>query len=253
MAFLLGKKPHVPGAVSWHYRDIFDRKKLMKPPLVFGHIWNATPVPMLGNDRAGNCVWCTQAHILQAMQRGIGKKETVFSDDSVFADYSAVTGFALGDPSTDQGTGMADGASYWRKTGIHDASGKAHPISAYVSLRLHDIDELMQAAFDFGGVALGVQLPKSAEEQWDHEEPWHYWGRKSSILGGHAVALLGRNHNGDAVIATWNGITAASTEWIVQYMDEALAFFSLEYLDERGINPRGFDRAELEKRIGALA
>lgn len=248
----LGKKEHVPGAISWRYRDIFDRKHLMKPPLVFGHIWNDTVIDMLGNDKAGCCVWSTQAHILQTMQRGLANDNvTQFSETSVLGDYSAATGFVRGDPKTDQGTNMADAASYWRKTGITDAHGRKHFIDAYVQVEFHDVDELMQACFDFGGLGLGVQLPKSADDQFDWGEPWTIV-RNSPILGGHATELAGRNSDGDAVIATWNGITGADMRWIQEYADEAVAFFSLEYLDKRGLNPGGYDRTEIVKRLEAL-
>ncbi len=250
--FKLGKLPHVPGAISWKYRDIFNPKKLQKPPLVFGHVWNETVVQSLGNDIAGDCVWATQAHVLQCMQRGVGRPETHFDQKSVLSDYSAVTGYVRGDDSTDNGTQMGDAASYWRKTGLVDANGERHKIEAYVDLRITDTDELMQACFDFGGIALGVNLPQSAQTQWSQRRPWTYESSKSKILGGHAVLLAGRNHNGSAVIATWNGITSATMEWVEAYADEAVAFFSLDYLDEKGLNPRGYDRAELQRRLAAL-
>ncbi len=252
MSLKLGKKPHIPGAIKWKYHEFFDRKKLMKPPLVFGHVWNETVIDMLGNQVAGDCVWATQAHLLQCMQRGAGKPETAFSEKSVLSDYSAATGFVMGNEATDQGTSMDAAAKYWRQTGIVDAKGNRHKIDAYAELRITDPDELFQAAFDFGGVALGVQLPESAMDQWDENTPWTYWGHPSKILGGHATTLCGRNRAGMAVIATWDGIIAASVQWLEKYADEAVVFISLDYLDERGLNPRGYDRAEIERRLAAL-
>lgn len=250
---LLGKRPAVPGAVSWRYKDIFNRDQLMRPPLVFGHILETSKIPMLGNQKVGNCVWCTQAHLLQSMQRGLGKPETVFSDDSVISDYAAATGYMPGRPATDQGTLMGDGAKYWRKTGIIDAAGKRHQITAYVEIRLRDLDEIWQATHDFGGISLGVTLPQSAMDDFDAGRPWHNVKPNQKILGGHAVALVGRNSRGDGVLATWDNTVGVSPEWITRFMDEAVAFVSLEYLDEKGVNPRGYDRVELEKRLTALA
>jgi hypothetical protein len=101
-------------------------------------------------------------------------------------------------------------------------------------------------------VALGVQLPESATEQWDQGRPWARTWMTSKILGGHAVSLVGRNSEGHGLIATWNGITAATMDWIKAYQDEALAFISVDYLDEKGVNPRGYDRHELETRLARL-
>ena len=252
MLFRLGKQPAVPGAISWRYGDVFNRGKLIQPPLVFGHVNNRTVVDTLGNDKAGCCVWATQAHLLNTMQRGARASVTPFSEMSVLGDYAAQTGWRADDPSSDRGTSMSLAASYWRKTGIADAIGNRHKIDAYVEIQLRNINELMQATFDFDGIALGVQLPKSAYDQYTAGLPWTV-AHSSPILGGHAVALLGRNANGDAVIATWDGLTAASMAWIAEYMDEAVGYFSLENLDARGVNPRGYDRTEIAARLSAIS
>jgi hypothetical protein len=248
---LLGKLPHQPGAISWRYSDIFDKTKLTRPPLVFGHVWNETEISMLGNDKCGNCVWATQAHLLQTMQRGIGREPSRFTDESVIADYSEATGYNPQKPATDKGTYMHVGATFFRQKGILDGDGVRHKIEAYVDVKINDPDELFQACFDFGGVALGLKIPQNAIWQFEHQRPWTVPIVKK-VAGGHAVALVGRNRRGDAIIATWNGITAASRDFLHEFVDECVAFISLEYLDARGINPRGYDRAALEQRLAAL-
>jgi hypothetical protein len=251
MQRLLGKLPHVPGAISWNYGDIFNRKKLTHYSKVFGHIWNNTKIDILGNDKAGCCVWCTQANVLNTMQRAWSDEGVSrFSAASVLGDYSADTGYDPAKPETDVGTNMADAAKYWRNVGIADATGKRHRIDAYVQLRIKNMDELLQATFDFDAVALGVQLPQSAKDQFGRE-PWTVV-KGSPILGGHAVTLAGLNSQGHAIIATWDGITAATPEWVAHYADEAVAFVSLEALDKKGLNSRGYDRTELLKRIAGL-
>ena len=209
MPFLLGKKPHQPGAISFRYADIFDKKKLTKPPLVFGHVWNETKIDMLGNDKAGCCVWSTFAHLVQTMQRGLGSAESVFTPEGVLSDYSTVSGYIPGKPETDQGTYMAKGAAYWRQNGVVDGDGMRHKIAAYVDVKL-DPDELMQACFDFGGVALGLKLPVSAITQFKQGRPWSVplksetRGRPRRVAGRPQQQRrrhhrhLGRHHGGDA-------------------------------------------------------
>ena len=251
MPFLLGKREAQPGAIKFRYSDIFDRSKLQKPPLVFGHIWNNSKVPILGNDKAGCCVFSTFAHLVQCMQRGIGVTESAFTDASVLADYSQVTGYIPGNSKTDNGTYMRDGASFFRQNGILDGDGVRHKIVAYVDVKINDPDELSQAAFDFGGVALGLKLPQSAIGQFAKRQIWNVPFRKN-LAGGHAVALVGRNSVGNSIIATWNGITAATPSFMREFTDECVAFVSLEYLDARNVNPRGYDREQLEKMLAAL-
>jgi hypothetical protein len=250
MPLMLGKREHQPGAIRFRYGDIFDRSKLTKPPLVFGHVWNETQIDMLGNDKAGCCVFATMAHLVQCMQRGLGNSESRFTAASVLADYSQVTGYNPNDPKTDNGTYMRDGASFWRQNGVIDGNGVRHKIEAYVDVKL-DPDELLQACFDFGGVALGVRLPQEALRQFKQGRPWTVPLNKS-IAGGHAVALVGRNSNGDAIIVTWDGITAATPSFLREFADECVAFVSMEYLDARGVNPRGYDRTQLEKMLASL-
>src|SRR4029077_1784319 len=184
MPFLLGKRPHVPGAISFRYSDIFNVRKLQKPPLVFGHVSNKSVIDLLGNDKAGDCVWCTMAHLVQTMQRGVGNKESLFTEKSVLSDYSSVTGYDPAKPETDTGTYMKDGASYWRKTGILDGNGIRHKVEAYVTVRFNNPEELAQATYDFGGVALGLILPQSAMEQFDQKHVWTVPAVKK-IIGGH--------------------------------------------------------------------
>jgi hypothetical protein len=250
MPLLLGKKPAQPGAISFRYGDIFNRAKLTKPPLVFGHIWNESIVGMLGNDKAGCCVWSTFAHLVQTMQRGLGGKESRFTPESVLSDYSQATGYIPGKPETDQGTYMAKGAAYWRQNGVVDGDGVRHSITAYVDVKL-DPDELIQACFDLGGLALGLKLPVSAISQFKNGERWTV-PLKTDIAGGHAVALVGRNSSGNCVIATWDNVVAATPNFLREFADEAVAYISLEYLDERGLSPRNYDRTELERRLAAL-
>lgn len=251
MQLLLGKKPAQPGAISFRYGDIFDKQKLMKPPLVFGHVWNDSRIDMVGNDTCGCCVFATMAHLVQTMQRGLGASESPFTAENVISDYSQVTGYIPGKPETDKGTYMRDGASFWRQNGVLDSTGVRHKIEAYVDLKIKDPDELMQACHDFGGVALGLRMPQSAIDQFKQQRPWTI-PFKSDIVGGHAVALVGRNRRGEAIIATWNGITSATPDFLREYCDECVAFVSLTYLDERGINPRGYDRAQLTKMLADL-
>ena len=132
-----------------------------------------------------------------------------------------------------------------------NGDGVRHKIEAYVDLKISNPDELFQACHDFGGVALGLRLPRSAIKQFKQERVWTPPVKKD-IAGGHAVALVGRNRNKDAIIATWSGITAASPNFLREFTDECVAFVSLEYLDTRGINPRGYARTELEKMLAAL-
>src|SRR5947209_12015282 len=168
----LGKTAARPMAMRFKLADYVDKKALPKPPKQFGHealipaTWG-----MFGNDAWGDCVWAGAAHETMLWNAEAGRK-VAFTDKCVLSDYSAVTGFNPKKPSTDQGTDMVVAASYRRKTGIVDASGKRHQVAAYLSIRPGDIAEHALAMWLFGAVGIGIEFPASAMDQFNAGKPW---------------------------------------------------------------------------------
>jgi hypothetical protein len=250
-SFYLGKMPARPEATRFWYSEVFNRARLPEAPEVFGHIDNTTRVDILGNNMCGNCVWATQAHLTNILQTAGGHPAIPFTPRSVIGDYSQATGYNPDNPETDRGTDAQMAAEWWRTKGIHDGAGTLHQIQAYVGLKIGELDELLQAAYLFGGVGLGLRLPKSAEPQFVRGERWTVVPG-SHIIGGHMVAVVGRNSNKDIIIATWDGLQAATPNFVETYMDEGYAYFSLEYLNEKGVSPEAYNRVKLEEIIGNI-
>jgi len=151
-----------------------------------------TPVgyyPMLGNDVAGDCTFGSIYHLRQAVGVASGN---IFSPtrDMAIGGYSALTGY---DPSTganDRGAQMQDVIEFARAGNLPGVD----PIAS-ISLDWTNATEVMQAIDIFGGVYFGIQLPSTAEEQFDARQPidvpwWPF------IRGGHAV-ILGGYRNAD--------------------------------------------------------
>jgi hypothetical protein len=252
LSFKLGKTPARPGAVKLKLAKYLDKQKLPTPPKVFGHqgligsSWS-----MLGNDNYGDCVWAGAAHETMLWNKEAGRTVT-FDDQHVLKDYSTVTGFDPKDPNSDKGTDMQVAASYRRKTGVLDAHGKRHKVIAYLALPTGNPDQLALAIYLFGAAGIGIKFPNTAMDQFNAGKPWDV-AKNAKIEGGHYIPGVGRDAKGNFVIVTWGKIQLMTPRFYQKYCDEVVAYVSEEALTSSGKTLDGFDLAELQKDLNALA
>lgn len=169
----LGKHPATPRKTDLRLAKYLDTTTLPTIPSSFGfdHVLPPDAWGMLGNDRYGDCVWASAAHETEVLTaRGAGA--ATFTEQGVLSDYSAATGFDPRDPNTDQGTNMHDAMSYRQHTGIIDAAGHRHRVGAYLSVDPGNMTELWQALYIFEAVAIGIEFPSSAMQQFNARQPW---------------------------------------------------------------------------------
>ena len=246
--YKLGKLPAVKDSVSFRLRDYLKLSSLPNPPQAGGHQNLVTEHYMFGNDQYGDCVCAEAGHTTIQWNIEAGKAVNI-STDNVLEMYSEITGFNPNDPSTDQGTNMADAAKWRAKTGLLDAYGNRHKISAYLALTPGNIEELKQAIYLFSCVGIGWELPSSAQEQFQRGEPWTVVNG-SSIEGGHDTAAVGYDPN-YLYIITWGQVQKVSWGFYSKYMDEGICYFSEEFL-ANGKSPEGFDIDQLQKDLAEL-
>lgn len=248
MTLALGKRP-ARNAVSFKFATYFDASSLPTPPLVFGRPHLVTDWGLFANDDIGDCVWAGAAHETM-LWRAMAGLTVQFTDKSVLADYSAVTGYSPRNADSDQGTDMQEAAAYRQKTGIADGTGARHKIAGYVALKPGNMDQLALAAFLFGAAGIGIELPSSAFDQFDRAEPFSVVDR-SPIEGGHYLSIVGRNSHGDFLGVTWGRLQAISPDFLNRYMDEGIAYVSAEMLTNN-VSPRGMDYSTLQADLAAL-
>jgi hypothetical protein len=250
--YKLGKKPARRGAVKFKLATYLKQANLPTPPKVFGHQslvgahWG-----MLGNEDYGDCVWAGAAHETMLWNKEANKTAS-FNDNVVLGDYSAVTGFKKGDPKTDQGTDVQVAASYRRKTGVLDASGKRHKVAAYLALSLGNVDQLMQAMYLFGAVGIGFKFPNSAMAQFNAGKPWDVVPGPAPT-DGHYVPGVGRDAKGNLVVVTWGKLQLMTPRFYKKYCDEVVAYVSDEMLvPPTDVTLEGLNLTQLMKDLGAL-
>lgn len=256
----LGKKPFVPDERDFKFSALKEGIDLPTPPKQFGHGLAYKDWLMLGNgpddsvepgfEGCGDCVLADAGHITMLTNKMAGHPVKITGKE-VVADYSAITGYVIGDDSTDMGTEMREALQYRRKTGIMDANGKRHKIGAFVSIDPKDVDELVQAVYVFTAVCIGFEFPDFAWDQFDNHEVWDVIDGDSQMVGGHDVPVVGRAYEGNIGVVTWaerHGMTPAFYEacndetWAVIYPEEL----------RNGKTERGFDLTQLNAMLASL-
>lgn len=233
----------------------------VKVPHTIGHYELVSDWGMLGNDRAGDCVWAGGDHeteignaVANLAKPEAERRIVTFNDSCALGDYSAVTGY---DPSqtqpdgsnpTDQGTEVAAALSYRRHTGLIDAAGERHKIAAYVELEPGNYEHVIEALYLFGVVGIGIEFPVSAMDQFNRGKPWTVV--RSSTEGGHYVPLVGRAGRYLDVV-TWGRVQRMTKTFFERYCDEAFAILMPEYLGS-GKTPEGFDLQALTAKLETL-
>jgi hypothetical protein len=132
-----------------------------------------------------------------------------------------------------------------------DSNGVRHKIDAYVAIHAGDLVQLAQAAYLFGAVGGGFRMPVSAGAQFDAAKPWDVV-EGDAIEGGHYCPIIGRNSAGNFLLITWGRLHAATPRWVSTYMDEGIAYLSIEAL-KNNLSPENVALGDLQRSLQQLA
>ena len=152
-----GRQPRKPGGVRLHFSDFVDLKALapsIPTSADFFPKGGSAVSDILGNDTEGDCIYAGGYHIV-AVETGNAGTPFHASLVQVNHDYSAVTGFKPGDPSTDNGGQMIDALNFWKKTGFANGT----KLSGWMSVNPKDPVALRAACFLGENLYLGGGLP----------------------------------------------------------------------------------------------
>ena len=246
MQLKYGKTAPRPEAVTFKFsRYLTD---LPKYPRCFGHEKLIKDWGMLGNDRYGDCVIASKAH-MSMIWCAEGETCANFSTDNVLSDYSALTGFTKSDPATDNGTDMKLAASYFRTNGFLDAIGNRHKVLVYLSIDPGDWEQTLAAVWLFGAVEAGLRMPKSSVDQFNRGLPW-YHVPNSPIDGMHCVPIIARRTMLKCV--TWGRLQSMTKRFYKENNDESIVYLSEEMLGADGVSIEGFNLEQLKEDLAKL-
>jgi hypothetical protein len=229
--------PPPPSAVGW--------------PAVASESW-----PMDANDTLGDCTCAAVAHLIQLFTACAKGAPVVMPTDLVVQLYEKACGYNPADPSTDQGGVEIDVLNFWRNTGVQVQEGLGFPpdkITAYASVNPANQVETRQAIAAFGGLYLGLALPKSAQGQtggvWDVVAGPD---SEAGSWGGHAVPVIGYDATGLYVV-TWGAGQKMTWAFWAAYVDEAYAILTPDWIESEGTSPSGLDLPTLIADLASIS
>jgi len=214
---------------------------------------------VLGNDLYGDCTCAAICHMDEVFTSNANQLIPLSTNDALNI-YSAVTGFNPGPPVVnDNGAVITDILQYWQNNGIphkRQINGKIHHVNrkilAWAQVNQNNLTEVQQALYLFGSVDIGVNLPESAETQFENNQPWTIV-QGSPNAGGHSVPIVGYTEGG-AVCITWGETQSLDWDWFNQYCDEAYVVITEDWINKNsGQTIEGFDLVTLEQDISDLS
>jgi GNAT superfamily N-acetyltransferase len=210
-----------------------DRTKLPDPPATTDLTQHVAEWPMYANDRIGDCTTAAAAHMIEAWTAASHGAAVEVTESSVLTAFDRVK---IVDPlSGEEGAIELDVLRDWRKHGVGH-----HRIGAFAHVSTSDRRLVQTAAWLFGGLYIGLQLPLSAQ----YQETWDWNGSlagddRPGSWGGHAVDVVRYDTSG-LTIVTWGGLKAMTWAFWDRYCDEAYCILSRDFLDGDHA-PNGFD------------
>jgi hypothetical protein len=226
--------------------DFLTGETVPAPPPSADWLGRVATWPMYGNDQIGDCTFASAGHIIEALTTYAQATTFEVTDADVLHGYEAVSGYRPGQPSTDTGCVLEDVLAYWRKTGIG-----GHKILAYAKVDVSNRVEVEQAIALFGAIKLGINLPQSAEDQFNAGQPWDYV-RGSRILGGHCVPVGRYQADGTIDGVTWAQVQSMTPAFWQHYVEEGWVVITQDWLDANGHSPTGLDLYGLGEALAAL-
>ena len=220
------------------------------------HWPNAAPLGMLLNDTVGDCTIAAALHQEMIWSKSNGLTYSPVDNDALVA-YEAVTASENNgqgyDPTTganDNGCSCVDVLSYWKNTGIG-----GRKIGAFVQVDTSNHVDVQHAAFFFGGLYIGIQMPISAQNQpniWDVPPIGLTGNGTPGSWGGHCIYIAGYDQNGLDVV-TWGERIRMTWKFWNAYVDECYAALSTDFVNNPAKAPNGFNMVALQQDLELIS
>lgn len=156
------------------------------------------PLPMFGNDTYGDCVIAARAHSTLRFEDLEQRKIVQATDKVVENEYFRQSG------GEDDGLVMLDSIKLWRTKGWRLKS-KTYRIKIFAEVDRTNHTEVKQSIIAKNGIQIGLNLPLSAQSQFENSQTWDVStgsrGQPGS-WGGHCVTVPAYNATGP-ICVTW--------------------------------------------------
>ena len=202
---------------------------------------------VMDNDTLGDCTCAGVGHAIQVWTLRSSDKMVTLPDSEIVGLYEKF-GYVPGNASTDNGAVETDVLKYWLKNPVD-----GHGLAGFVSLQPHDITDIKDAIWLFGGAYIGVALPLTAQGQkeWLVTPEGLSGNGAPGSWGGHCIYVTGYDARFVSFIS-WGIPMRMSWNFWWAYCDEAYGLLSADWLEKSGEAPSGFDRAALTAGMAEL-
>lgn len=180
-----------------------------------------------GNQKYGDCTIAAIANAVPVWNHEVQGAVPVPTPNVAVKQYFLLEGSPNGEPnpSLDNGLVLADVLKAAKTDGLF---GGTLQVPYYAPVTPSDLLQVKQAVAFYGLLYSGFQLPQSAMDQFNANEPFTVVPG-SPIEGGHCMVVMGYNTKGP-LLYTWQRVVQASWAFWEKYADEAWALIPHEFV-----------------------
>jgi hypothetical protein len=247
-----GRLPRVDDERTFELAAYIHQETLPKIPKQYN--WGRKIKPDkwgdLGNLKINNCTCAVAGHLIMSWTSNTGRLKRP-KEKAIVNAYSTVTNYNPETNEHDEGVESIKVLKHWRKNNI-----AGHKIVAFARLENGNRQQLIQTIYLFGGCFIGLNLPKSAERQYNTTGKWtipRAGKKKDAKKGswfGHAVLVTGYK-NEELRIITWGKEMIMTMDFWEAYSEESYAVFSEDFI-KYDKTPTGIDVEVLQNDIEIL-
>jgi hypothetical protein len=238
----LGKLPAAKDNRTLKLSDYLPKKLPVLPKTIR---WDAVKANdnwgMDGNDKYGNCVIVTAAHIIDSAKANESANLDRISDARVIkvsTEVGALNGYVI-----------LDRLKIWRNSGMWRTK-----ILGFTQVAKRNHDLIRSAIHIFGHCDIGIWMPVA----WQHAASWDIGvgpAYRKGSWGGHSVPILGYENTPKGInyyICTWGKIIILTEAAVNSYVDEQYVSILPSWYEHDRRTPSGFRLKDLQADIAEL-
>jgi hypothetical protein len=236
-----GRKPRVEDERTFNFSDYLNEENSPAIPKIYnwGKKIKKDKWGVLGNLKAECCTCTAAGHMVMVWTSNTNGLKRPKEHEIIDA-YCELTNYNRETDENDEGVEALKTLKYWRKNGI-----AGHKIIAFAKLQDKNKEQLLQAIYLFGGCYVGLNLPKSAQRQYNTTKKWaipRVGKKKDAAKGswfGHMVLVTGYRNN-ELRIISWGHEMIMTIDFWEAYAEESYAIYSETFIRHEK-TPTGVD------------
>lgn len=233
MSFKLGRLAPHPEATHPRVKLAAHLPATAQAPAIVDWHSKVDVWPMLLNDQLGDCTAAGFWHLVQAWT-AYASSEYFPTDQDALDLYEPTSGYNPRTGANDNGAVEQDVLQF-----EVDKGADGHKILAFAQVDHTSADEMKTALSVFGGLYVGIQCPKSMQQQFAAGEVIDYVPG-SPVEGGHCVVIAGWDTE-YIYIVTWGALVKMTWAFWEQYGDEAWVIVTQDFIEKNSMSPSGLD------------